>query len=362
MASFEQWVDCSTGKYPVRIGFDLLGEKSAFADCLSDKPVFIITHASLSDHLAQLLKTCQTLGVEHAHYFVASGEQYKTLATVSKIWKVLLENHYHRDATILALGGGMIGDIAAFCAACYLRGIALIHCPTTLLAQIDAAIGGKAAINYAGNKNAIGAFYPPRAVIADLSTLKTLAQREYVCGLAELIKYGLAFDGALFSWLETNMPALLAREPATLLKAVKWALSIKAQVVAQDEKEQNIRKLLNFGHTTAHALEMIDRKWWHGEAVAVGMMVATHLSYLQGTIEYSLIKRTQNLLKAAGLPTQLDVIKVTAILNKIKNDKKHLYQQPQWVLLADLGKAYLSQQITSAQISQVLVEYGAKSR
>ncbi|MFI4937731.1 MAG: 3-dehydroquinate synthase [Candidatus Berkiellales bacterium] len=364
-ASSSLWVNTPTGKYPILVGYHLLAQKELFEPIVAKKQVFILSHPEIASHYLPILsKACNLAGASSVeHLLIPSGDQYKTLLTAEQIWSALLKSNYHRDTVMIALGGGMIGDLAGFCAACFMRGVDVIQCPTSLLAQIDAAIGGKTGVNHPLGKNLIGAFHQPRAVITDLTTLATLDQREFVAGLGELIKYGMALDANLFVWLEQHLPAILARDPAILQQAVAWGCRIKAHVVSVDTFEHAGRIVLNFGHTIAHAIEsLLDYQGClHGEAVAIGMIIATRLSLQRGMIEQQLLDRLIILLKAAGLPTQLpEKMTTTAILARIKQDKKHIHQELQWVLLKNLGESQIVMGITPEEITTALVQSSAK--
>lgn len=359
------WVTAAKGKYPLYIGENLLSLASVFQTHLHGKQVFILSHPEVAIHyLPSLIQVCQALGLTQIdHLLIPSGERHKTLDIADQIWSTLIEKQHHRDTTLIALGGGMIGDLAGFCAACYLRGVNVIQCPTTLLAQIDAAIGGKTGVNHPQGKNLIGAFHQPQAVIGDLTTLTTLGQREFVSGLAELIKYGISLDAALFEWLEKHISDILAKKGEALTSSVRWAASIKANIVSADEKEQDLRRVLNYGHTIGHAIENIQnyQGWLHGEAVALGMIAATHLSIQQGNVPFELLGRLINLLKCVGLPTKIPKkITTSTILSKLKQDKKHKHQKLQWVLLKSLGEPNMTEEVTLLQIETALKYCGAE--
>lgn len=359
------WVSSLNGRYPIYVGENLLAQPSLLRPLLAGKQAFILSHPDIARHyLPRLIQTCLEAGANQTdHLLLPAGDHYKTLSSAEKIWSTLLEHHHHRDTTIIALGGGMIGDLAGFSAACYLRGVNLIQIPTSLLAQIDAAIGGKTAVNHPRGKNMIGAFHSPQLVLCDLATLATLSEREFNAGLAELIKYGLAVDAALFYWLEAHMAQLCLRDPATLERAIHWACSLKAQVVTADEMEKGHRIILNFGHTIGHALEsLLDYKLLlHGEAVALGMLVATQLSIDRGLIKLEILDRLVNLLKVVGLSRKLPQgLTSAAILAKMKSDKKHMHQKLHWVLLKAIGQAHVCHEVTLQQIVTALRILGAK--
>lgn len=356
-------VRTQNGEYLVHIGFNLLEQSPFFSPWLGSKKVIILTNPLIAKHYLAILKhTCHEAGASNVESFIIpAGEAHKTLFMADQIWAYLLEHNFYRDSVVIALGGGMVGDLAGFAAACFMRGISFIQCPTSLLAQIDAAIGGKTAVNHAADKNMIGAFHAPKVVIADLATLATLPEREYRSGLAELIKYGLAFDANLFNWIEDNLTALLRRDENALQYAIESAVRIKAAIVSADEKEQGERILLNFGHTVAHALEsLLDYKLLlHGEAVALGMIIATDLAIEQQWISSSVFNRLLTLLTEAQLPITLPKeISVAAILSKIKQDKKHTQHALRWVLLKNIGEAQICDTVTILQLTQALVRRG----
>lgn len=352
------WVSAAE-QYPIYVGYDLLKHPDLIAKHLAGKQVFILTHPEIASHyLPTLIQTCRAAGALQVDPFIIpSGEQIKTLETAQQIWLELLQHHHERQTTVIALGGGVIGDLAGFCAACYLRGVRIIHCPTTLLAQVDASIGGKTGVNMRFGKNLIGAFYQPTAVIADLTTLSTLPYREFIAGLAELIKYGMALDSVFFEWLEKNLTAIIQRKPEALTQAINWAVKLKSAIITQDEKDRGQRMLLNFGHTIAHALESLleYQQMLHGEAVAIGMVVATRLSVLQGNLPPEVLERLIFLLKSAELPTQLPpTITASNIWTKLKHDKKRSGQRLQWILLNALGEAKICKEVDALLVSEAL--------
>jgi 3-dehydroquinate synthase len=264
----------------------------------------------------------------------------------------------HRDATLIALGGGVVGDITGFTAACYQRGIGFVQAPTTLLAQVDSSVGGKTGVNHPGGKNLIGAFHQPLAVATDTDTLASLPQRELRAGLAEVIKYGCIWDTALFDWLEGNIAQILARDAGALMHAIARSCEIKAIIVAQDEREQNLRATLNFGHTFAHAIEAATgyARYLHGEAVALGMLLASELSARLGMIDAGVAKRVCALLKMAGLPTEMPSIGGERMLGLMQMDKKVLSGTIRLVLLDRLGKAVIVGRYPEDALKQLLKE------
>ena len=309
---------------------------------------------------AQYLEpVCAAAGVAAGDAIVfASGEQSKTLATCEEIYSGLLERAVARDALLLALGGGVVGDMAGFVAATYLRGVAFAQLPTTLLAQVDSAVGGKTAVNHPLGKNMIGAFYQPECVVADLDALKTLPAQHFTAALAEIIKYGLITDAGFFAWLEENLDALVRHEEQALVHAVHRSCEIKAGVVAQDEFEQSgLRALLNLGHTFGHALEthLGYGHWLHGEAVGCGLALAARLSARCGLIGAADVARIVTLLERAGLPTAVPAgTDAAAVLEAMRRDKKNLGARRRFVLLKSIGSAFISDDVAADDVAQVL--------
>lgn len=360
------WVPLPGRSYPVWVGFDLCARQSADRVLRPHvgQQVLIVSHAEIAAYyLPALQQACQHIGVAQIDtYLVPAGDAHKTLANAEQIWSYLLAQGHRRDSTLIALGGGMITDLVGFAAGCYQRGVKVIHYATSLLAQVDAAIGGKTAVNSPIAKNMIGIFHQPTAVLNDLGTLATLPDREYRSGLAELIKYGLACDGEFFHWLEKHLPALIHRDPARLMEAVGRAVAIKAKIVVEDERDEGLRWALNFGHTLAHALESLlaYKNILHGEAVAIGMVAAVYLSCEQEMLAKTALDRLISLLQEAGLPTALPWgMTVGAILDKLKYDKKHAYQGQRWILLNSVGEAQVCQTLTLSDITKALLYCGA---
>jgi 3-dehydroquinate synthase len=357
------WVNVQGGAYPVFVGHDLFAHPRLFQQHLQSA-VCIISHPEIAAHyFPKVEKALVHSGVNKITTFlIPSGDQHKTLAFAEKIWSFLLTQQYHRDTSLIALGGGMIGDLVGYSAACYMRGVDVIQCPTSLLAQVDAAIGGKTAVNHPLCKNAIGHYHQPKLVLADVSMLATLPTREFIAGLAEIIKYGVILDPSLFEWLEAHLVQLLTKDQAALEYVVRAACRIKAGVVSQDEKEAGLRLVLNFGHTIAHAIENIYHyeKYLHGEAVAMGMIVAMRLSLEMRLAPENLLDRLISMLAKAGLPTSLpDGITAEAILTKIQLDKKHLRGKIRWVLVESLGQTRISEEVPITTLRKVLMESGA---
>ena len=292
--------------YPIHIGAGLLDRADLIMPFLARKSVAVVTNTTVAPlFLERLAGALAREGVEVARIVVADGEAHKDWNTLNAVFDALLERRCGRDTTLIALGGGVIGDLAGFAAATYQRGVQYVQIPTTLLAQVDSSVGGKTAINHPLGKNMIGAFHQPRLVLADTDTLETLPERELRSGLAEVIKHGLIRDAEFFAWLEKNIGRLLSREAAALEHAVLRSVAIKAEVVAQDERENGLRRVLNFGHTFGHAIEtgLGYGAWLHGEAVAAGMAMAADLSRQLGYLSEADTGRIRALLQRAGLPT-----------------------------------------------------------
>jgi len=284
------------------------------------------------------------------------GERYKTQATLGQVYDALAAAKMSRDGAVIALGGGVIGDIAGFAAATWARGIDVLQVPTTLLAQVDSSVGGKTAVNHPAGKNLIGAFHQPVAVMADLSTLSTLPERELKAGLAEVIKYGLIHDARFLEWLDGSLPLLLARDPGALAYAVRRSCEIKAEIVSLDEREVGPRALLNFGHTFGHAIEAAAGygTWLHGEAGATGMLLAAQMSAQLGFISAHEVDRLRNLLTRAGLPIEAPRMGVARALELMALDKKVLAGRVRLVLLKQIGSAMVSADYDPAVLHAVL--------
>ncbi|MCL2645294.1 MAG: 3-dehydroquinate synthase, partial [Betaproteobacteria bacterium] len=317
-------VDLGTRSYPIHIGVGLIDRAELFVPRLRTRKAAIVTNEVVAPlYLQRLRAGLDRVGVETIPIILPDGETHKEWQVLNTIFDVLLREHCERSTTLIALGGGVVGDIGGFAAACYQRGMPFIQVPTTLLAQVDSSVGGKTAINHPQGKNMIGAFYQPRLVLADTATLDTLPAREFSAGLAEVIKYGLIRDAAFFDWLEQNIDALRALDPETLAWAIERSCRNKAEVVAADETEQGERALLNLGHTFGHAIEtgLGYGQWLHGEAVAAGTMMAAELSCRLGWIGRSDVARIERLLERAGLPTHGPALGVPRYLELMAHDK-----------------------------------------
>jgi len=350
-------VDLGSRSYPILIGAGILGDSNLIAPHLTGNRVVVVTNDTVAPlFLERIQQSLQKAGKDVLAIRLPDGEQYKTWETLNTIFDTMLAARCDRTTAIIALGGGVIGDLAGFAAATYQRGIAFIQIPTTLLAQVDSSVGGKTAINHPLGKNMIGAFYQPRLVLADLSTLTSLPARELSAGLAEVIKYGAIMDQGFFAWLEDNMDRLLARDPDALGHAVEVSCRCKSEIVAADERESGRRALLNFGHTFGHAIEagLGFGTWLHGEAVAAGMLLAARLSAKQGDIGDQDVRRLEKLLGRAGLPTQAPALGAQRYLELMGYDKKVHKGKLRLVLLKSIGDAYLSADFSANALSQVL--------
>ena len=336
-------IDLGDRSYPIVIGTGLLDDAGLVARHVAARDVLVVTNTTVGPlYGARLLASLA--GKRTQALELPDGEQHKTLAVLERVFDALIEARLNRDACVVALGGGVVGDMAGFAAACYQRGVDFVQVPTTLLAQVDSAVGGKTGVNHPGGKNLIGAFHQPRAVLSDLATLRTLPPRELRAGLAEVIKYGLIDDAGFLAWIEANVHALLALDPDALAQAVGRSCEIKARIVAADEREHGQRALLNLGHTFGHAIETAAGygEWLHGEAVALGMLLAADLSQRLGYLGAADVARVRELLRRAGLPTAAPAIGAARALELMGMDKKVLQGRIRLVLLRQLGAGIVS--------------------
>jgi 3-dehydroquinate synthase len=339
--------------YPILIGSGLLHARDLLRTDAAQ--VLIVTNEVVAPLYLQAVQASlaerdvQTL-------ILPDGERHKTLATFAVIIDRLVDARFHRDSCLVALGGGVIGDVTGYAAASFQRGVSFIQIPTTLLAQVDSSVGGKTAINHPRAKNMIGAFHQPAAVLADTDTLKTLPPRELAAGLAEVIKYGVIVDREFFAWLEDAMPQLRALDAAALAFAVRRSCEIKAAIVAEDEREQGRRALLNLGHTFGHALESIGQyeRWLHGEAVAIGIVLAARTSTAMGWIGETECERIERLLAAAGLPTSATGVDPDLMLEHMQLDKKADKKGLKLILIEKLGRAVVTPAPDRALLRTVL--------
>jgi 3-dehydroquinate synthase len=350
-------VELGERAYPIHIGAGLLADARLLTPHLAQPRVAVVTNTTVAPlYLARLSDALHAQGVELISIVLEDGERYKDWATLNRIYDALLERRCDRKTTLIALGGGVVGDLAGFAAATYMRGIPFIQVPTTLLAQVDSSIGGKTGINHPLGKNMIGAFYQPRVVLADTAVLKTLPPRELSDGLAEVIKHGLIRDQAFVAWLEQNLEKLLACDEPALAHAVRRCCEIKAAVVAEDERETGVRALLNFGHTFGHAIEsgLGYGEWLHGEAVAAGMAMAAELSRRLGLIAPADVERINALLRRANLPVAQPGIAPARLLELMAVDKKTEGGRLRFVLLERIGAASMRDGVPGDLLQQVL--------
>lgn len=349
-------VSLAERSYPITIGRDLLGQPDFFTQAISSQKVMIVTNETVAPlYLSQLKQALSQYQVDVVT--LPDGEKFKTMTVLDQIYTALLEQRHSRDTTIVALGGGVIGDMAGFAAACYQRGVPFIQVPTTLLAQVDSSVGGKTAVNHPLGKNMIGAFYQPKSVVIDLNCLKTLPERELSAGIAEVIKYGIIYDGVFFDWLETHLDDLLALEPDAMGYAIRRCCEIKAEVVAKDETEKGLRALLNLGHTFGHAIEAEQGygNWLHGEAVGAGMHMAAIAAKQQKLIDKVQLERIKLLIERARLPIQPPVSMSTEdFMTHMMRDKKVLNGTLRLILPVAIGKAEVFDNLTELDIDAVI--------
>ena len=330
------------GDYSIELGWNILHELKGKIENLGKKnKIGIISNPKVKKlYYGAIHKGFHSKGITPHLFCIPDGERYKNLKTVEKLYEALIRAKFERDSILFALGGGVIGDVAGFLAATYLRGIPLVHIPTTLVAQVDSSIGGKTGVNHHSGKNLIGSFYSPKLVYTDLSTLKTLSRREYRGGLAEVVKYGVILDPKLFRYMENHSEGILKVEPRVTLEIVQRSCKIKAMVVSRDEREGGLRKILNYGHTLGHALETITQYkiFKHGEAIAIGMHFAACLSHYLGLCSEKLIQRQRDLLREFGLPTRLPHVSSQKLIEIMAVDKKVKLGKIYFVLPLRLGK------------------------
>ncbi|MFN4368065.1 MAG: 3-dehydroquinate synthase [Acinetobacter sp.] len=351
------YVELGERRYPIFIGSDL-DPQALLAPYIQGKQVMIVSNTTVAPLYLQRYQTAiEALDKRVATCILPDGEKYKDSQHLNLIFDALLEAGFNRDCTVLALGGGVIGDMAGFASACFQRGVYFIQVPTTLLSQVDSSVGGKTGINHPLGKNMIGAFQQPQVVLADMSQLSTLPDRELSAGLAEVIKYALLGDEKFLVWLEENMDALVGRNKELLAEAVYRSCAHKARSVANDEKEQGERALLNLGHTFGHAIEsyMGYGVWLHGEAVATGMVMAADLSQRMGWISQEDLERTKKIISRAQLPTVCPKIPLDDFLAYMAHDKKVLNGQLRLVLLKQLGEAVITRDFDLELMKQAIL-------
>lgn len=354
-------VELGDRSYPIYAGNDLLSKTKLLAKHIRSKQVMVVSNTTIAPlYLEKLMDSLEGLvseGLEVNSVILPDGEQYKTLDAVNEIITALLNKQYSRNCCLLALGGGVVGDITGFAAACYQRGVDFIQLPTTVLAQVDSSVGGKTGVNHAAGKNMIGAFHQPRAVIADTSVLETLNDREVSAGFAEVIKYGLIRDARFFDWLEDNIDKLINRDADALAYIIERSCNNKAEVVAADERESGIRAILNLGHTFGHAIEtgLGYGKWLHGEAIALGMLMAADLSHRIGWVSEDVTERIKKMLLKLNLPValpeDLDPEKMRELMSV---DKKARDGMLFLILLKDIGEAVVTDEFNEDLLMETL--------
>ena len=351
------YVELGERRYPIFIGSDL-DPNALLEPYIHGRQVMIVSNETVAPlYLARYVAAIEALGKTVATCILPDGEKYKNIEHLNLIFDALLASGFNRDCTVLALGGGVIGDMAGFASACFQRGVYFIQVPTTLLSQVDSSVGGKTGINHPLGKNMIGAFQQPQVVLADMSQLKTLPPRELSAGLAEVIKYALLGDADFLVWLEQHMDALVQGDEATLAEAVYRSCAHKARIVANDEKEQGERALLNLGHTFGHAIESYlgYGEWLHGEAVATGMVMAADLSQRMGWISAEDLARTKNIIQRANLPIVCPQIPLDDFLAYMAHDKKVLNGQLRLVLMQAVGQAIITKTFDVELMKQAIL-------
>lgn len=327
-------------------------------ELLKGNKLLVVTDENVASlYLDELKKQLVSYGYQVSTAIIPPGERSKSLDMAQSLYTKAIEARLDRSSSIVALGGGVVGDLAGFVASTYMRGIGFVQIPTTLLSQVDSSVGGKVAVNHPLGKNIIGSFYQPKIVYINVDTLSSLPAREFSAGMAELIKYGFIWGESFLNWLETNLDAIMAKDERILVKAIEWACNIKAQVVGQDEKEKGLRAILNFGHTVGHAIEAVSNysKYSHGEAVALGMICESKLAAEMGLIDDKLVNRLIALLKKAGLPTSLyEQLSVEALIKSMEYDKKNVSDSITFVLPVAAGKVDVFRNLDRKLILQIL--------
>tara|TARA_R110002110_G_scaffold205066_7_gene417230 strand:+ start:380747 stop:381835 length:1089 start_codon:yes stop_codon:yes gene_type:complete len=350
-------VDLDERSYPVYIGRDLLTDPELLSRHIVGSQVVVVSNETVAP--LYMDKVLNALGQRSlvTEVVLPDGEQYKTLQTLEQIFDRILTDKHSRSTTLVALGGGVVGDMTGFAAACYQRGVNFVQIPTTLLAQVDSSVGGKTAVNHPLGKNMIGAFYQPQAVLIDTNTLQSLPAREFAAGMAEVIKYGLICDAPFYRWLLEEAPRLLAREEAALAEAIERSCASKAQIVAQDEREGGVRALLNFGHTFGHAIEAAQGygNWLHGEAVAAGMVLAATLSARRGWLDPADVVVLESLLRDLHLPVRPPQdMSADSFLEYMARDKKVLDGRMRLILLRGVGAACIVDDASDSELRDLL--------
>jgi len=350
-------VELGERSYPIYIGRDLLTDSELLCQHLPGSQLVIVSNETIAPLYLDRLRAALGPRDLVTEVILADGEQYKTMTTLNEILDRVMSDRHNRSTTMLALGGGVVGDITGFAAACYQRGVNYVQAPTTLLSQVDSSVGGKTAVNHPQGKNMIGAFHQPRAVFIDINTLQSLPAREFAAGLAEVIKYGLICDAPFYRWLQAHMPKLLAREEAALAEAIERSCACKAEVVAADEREGGLRAILNLGHTFGHAIETAQGygSWLHGEAVATGMLLAMEMSARRGWIAREEVAGFRQLLQTVQLPVAPPAdMTADQFLDLMGRDKKVLDGTLRLILLRDIGEAAIVADASEAELTTLL--------
>ncbi len=358
MSVQELTVALSERSYPIRIGTDLLSDPSQLRSAIAGRQVLLLSNTTVAPLYAARVEAALQ-GLRYSTLLLPDGERHKTIESASLIWQALAEMGAQRNATLIALGGGVIGDMGGFAAACWMRGIDFVQIPTTLLAMVDSSVGGKTGVNLAQGKNLVGAFWQPRLVLADISTLSTLPEREFRAGMAEVVKYGALGDAEFLAWLEDHAEGLRLRDETLVAEAVLRSCSHKAAIVARDERESGERALLNFGHTYGHALETIGQyqTLLHGEAIAIGMVMAARLSARLGWADAADSERLRRLLDQLGLPTaRPSEASPERMLELMRLDKKTLSDRLRLILWRGVGRAEIADGVDAAEIKASLAE------
>ena len=350
-------IDLGERRYPIHVGANIIAERALFAPHVRSRHAFVVTSDTVAPLYLDRLHPALADATGIDTHVIGDGERHKTLDTFAEIQNALVERRVARDGVLVALGGGVVGDIAGFAAACYQRGIDFVQVPTTLLAQVDSAVGGKTGVNLPGGKNLVGAFHQPRCVISDTATLATLDPREVRAGFAEIVKYGLIDDPDFFEWLEASAGALLDLDDDALTTAVVRACERKAAIVAADERESGVRALLNLGHTFAHAIETGTGygAWLHGEAVAAGIVLAARMSHRMGWLSGQDCERIERLFERAGLPTRAPAeLSPRQMLEVMSVDKKVRRGRLRLILLRGIGEAVLTSEFDPETLHETL--------
>ncbi|HEB27632.1 MAG TPA: 3-dehydroquinate synthase [Porticoccus sp.] len=352
-------VDLGDRSYPIYIGADLLSQPELLTQHITGHQVMVVSNVTVAPIYLPVVRKALA-GLQYSEVILPDGEQHKSLQVLSQIYDKLLEDKHNRTTTLIALGGGVVGDMTGFAAASYQRGVNFIQIPTTLLSQVDSSVGGKTGVNHPLGKNMIGAFHQPQCVIADTDTLATLPPRELSAGLAEVIKYGLICDAPFYTWLQSNIEKLLGRDQAVVNEAIYRSCESKAQVVASDERESGIRAILNLGHTFGHAIETAQGygNWLHGEAVAAGMLLAVDMSARMGWLSADDVDGVRRLLQRAKLPIAPPAMTCEQFLSLMAVDKKVLDGRLRLVLLKEIGEAIITSDIEQSDVRATLIAAG----